>query len=38
LLVALKVVRQDTDGSLIIAWKLLKKFPKPELARDTAAQ
>jgi hypothetical protein len=34
LLVALKVVRQDTDGSLIIAWKLLKKFPKPELARN----
>ena len=33
LLVALKVVRQDTDGSLIIAWKLLKKFPTPELAR-----
>jgi len=33
LLVALKIVRQDTDGSLIIAWKLLKKFPKPELAR-----
>jgi hypothetical protein len=34
LLVALKVVRQDTDGSLIIAWKLLKKFPKPALARN----
>jgi hypothetical protein len=34
LLAALKVVRQDTDGSLIIAWKLLKKFPKPELARN----
>src|SRR2546423_12385573 len=34
LLVAVKVVRQDTDGSLIIAWKLLKKFPKPELARN----
>ena len=37
-LVALKVVRQDTDGSLIIAWKLLKKFPKPELARISDAQ
>lgn len=34
LLVALKVVRQDSDGSLIIAWKLLKNFPKPELARN----
>jgi hypothetical protein len=34
LLVAVKVVRQDTDGSLIIAWKLLKKFPKPALARN----
>ena len=38
LLVALKVVRQDTDGSLIIAWKLLQKFPKPELARNVATQ
>jgi hypothetical protein len=37
-LVALKVVRQDTDGSLIIAWKLLQKFPKPALARNIAAQ
>jgi hypothetical protein len=37
-LVALKVVRQDTDGSLIIAWKLLQKFPKPELARNLDAQ
>ncbi len=33
LLVAFKIVRQDVDGSLIIAWKLLNKFPKPELAR-----
>ena len=37
-LVAFKVVRQDTDGSLIIAWKLLKKFPKPELNRSTASR
>jgi len=37
-LVALKVVRQDTDGSLIIAWKLLQKFPKPALARNLDAQ
>jgi hypothetical protein len=32
-LVALKVVRQDSDGSLIIAWKALKKFPTPQWAR-----
>jgi hypothetical protein len=32
-LVALKVVRQDSDGSLIVLWKVLKKFPKPDLAR-----
>lgn len=31
-LVALKVTRQDADGSLIIAWKLLKQFPRPELS------
>jgi hypothetical protein len=30
-LVAVRVVRQDTDGSMILLWKLLKKFPKPEL-------
>jgi hypothetical protein len=33
-LVALKVVRQDTDGSLIIAWKLLQKYSAPKLARS----
>lgn len=33
LLVAFRIVRKDTDGSVIIAWKLLKKYPKPELAR-----
>jgi hypothetical protein len=26
-LVAFRVVRQDTDGSVIIVWKLLKKYP-----------
>lgn len=31
-LVAFRVVRQDTDGSLIIAWKMLKKYPTPKLA------
>ena len=30
-LVAFKVVRKDADESLIIAWKLLKKYPEPKL-------
>ena len=33
-LVAFRVVREDTDQSLIIAWKLLKKFPTPGLKRS----
>lgn len=33
-LVAFRVVRKDTDDSIIILWKLLKKYPKPELARS----
>jgi len=37
-LVAFRVVRKDSDDSLIIAWKLLKKFPKPELIRSTASR
>ena len=36
-LVAFRVVRKDTDGSVIIAWKLLKRFPKPELVRTVQA-
>jgi hypothetical protein len=36
-LVACRVVRKDSDGSVIIAWKLLKKFPKPELLRTNQA-
>jgi hypothetical protein len=36
-LVAFRTVRKDTDGSLIIAWKLLKKYPKPELMRTVQA-
>lgn len=32
--VAFHVVRKDTDGSVIIAWKLLKKYPKPQLTRS----
>ncbi len=37
ILVACRVVRKDTDGSVVIAWKLLKKFPKPELLRTVQA-
>ena len=33
-LVAFKVVRTDSDGSVILAWKLLKKYPVPQLARS----
>ncbi len=33
-LVALRVVRKDTDGSVIIAWKLLKKYSAPELVQN----
>jgi hypothetical protein len=35
-LVAFRVVREDADGSLILLWKLLKKFPAPELNRISA--
>jgi len=33
-LVALRVLRKDTDGSLIIAWKILKEYSVPDLARN----
>jgi len=32
-LVALRIVREDTDGSLVLAWKKLKEFPTPILER-----
>lgn len=32
-LVAFRVVRKDDDGSVIIAWKLLKKYRTPSLPR-----
>lgn len=35
-LVAFRVVRKDTDGSVIIAWKLLKRYHPPELVRDNS--
>jgi hypothetical protein len=33
-LVAFRVVRLDTDGSAIILWKFLKKYPVPQYARN----
>jgi hypothetical protein len=33
LLVAFRIVRQDSDGSVVLLWKLLKKYPTPALAR-----
>ena len=30
-LVALRVTRQDTDGSVVLAWKVLRRFPVPQL-------
>jgi hypothetical protein len=35
-LVALRVARQEDDGSVIIAWKLLKEFSAPKLSRQQA--
>lgn len=32
-LVAFRVVRQDTDGSVILLWKKLREFPTPYLTR-----
>ena len=36
-LVAFRVVRKDEDGSVVLLWKLLKKYPKPTLERNVAA-
>ena len=36
-LVAFRVVRKDADGSVILLWKMLKKFAKPELERTPNA-
>jgi hypothetical protein len=30
-IVALRAIRQDPDGSMILLWKILKRFPKPAL-------
>jgi len=36
-LVAFRLFRQDTDGSLIIPWKLLKRYATPQLNGETVA-
>jgi hypothetical protein len=33
-LVAFRVIKEDTDGSVIVLWKLLKKYPAPALATN----
>lgn len=33
-LVGIKVVRRDSDGSVVIAWKLLNQFPTPKAVRN----
>ncbi len=35
-LVAFGVVRKDADGSVVLLWKLLKKYPKPALELNVA--
>jgi hypothetical protein len=37
LLVAFRVARKDDDGSVVLLWKLLEKYPKPLLQRSVAA-
>ncbi len=34
-LVAFRIVRQDQDGSVILIWKMLKKFPAPKSIRES---
>ncbi len=36
-LVAFRVVRRDADGSVVLLWKMLKKFDKPVLERTPTA-
>ncbi|HEV2859495.1 MAG TPA: hypothetical protein VGX48_00655 [Pyrinomonadaceae bacterium] len=36
-LVAFRVLRKDADGSVVLLWKVLKKFPKPKLEMHAAA-
>ena len=37
-LVCLQVLRKDEDGSMIVAWRLLKRYPKPQIDRTDQAQ
>lgn len=36
-LVAFRVVRKDADGSVVLLWRMLKKFARPELERAPTA-
>ncbi|HEX7315242.1 MAG TPA: hypothetical protein VF297_15045 [Pyrinomonadaceae bacterium] len=36
-LVAFNIVRRDTDGSVVLLWKMVAKYPKPSLQRSVAA-
>lgn len=36
-LVAFRVVRKDFDGSVVLLWKMLKKYPEPKLERTPTA-
>ena len=37
ILVAFRVIRKDSDGSVVLLWKLLNKYPKPVAARSQTA-
>jgi hypothetical protein len=36
-LVAFRVLRKDSDGSVVLLWKMLEEFPKPVLQRNVAS-
>jgi hypothetical protein len=35
-LVAFRILRKDSDGSVVLLWKMLQEYPKPTLARNVA--
>jgi hypothetical protein len=37
LLVAFRVLRKDSDGSVVLLWKMLQEFPTPTLQRNVEA-
>lgn len=37
-LVAFRIIRKDADGSMVLAWRLLRKYPKPQLARNSQSE